>query len=242
MKKTDRRSNNEKILLIGDSVRLGYDIYVEEALKGVAKLYYPNENCMYAQHVLRFLDIWKGALKIDEDLDLIHWNTGLWDCLVMDNDGPLTPIDTYGQFIERICKRINYLFPNAKAIFATSTNTVESRYDNPKVAYRKNSITAEYNKVAVEIVKKYGHQVNDLFEATKDIDDSYFVDSSHPYTEKGTILLVERVLSSIKNSLDLDIGVDVTALVKGIQSKIDMTKDSVNIVGQLRDLKGELGI
>ena len=44
----------KKIVLIGDSIRMGYDKYVKEALDGVADVYYPGENCRFAQYTLRF--------------------------------------------------------------------------------------------------------------------------------------------------------------------------------------------
>ena len=37
----------KKILLLGDSIRLGYDNYVKESLKNVAEVYLPEENCAY---------------------------------------------------------------------------------------------------------------------------------------------------------------------------------------------------
>lgn len=49
----------KKIVLIGDSIRMGYDKYVKEALAGTAEVYYPSENCRYAQNVLRFAHDWK---------------------------------------------------------------------------------------------------------------------------------------------------------------------------------------
>jgi len=34
----------KKIVLIGDSIRLGYETYVKEALAGVAEVFSPKEN------------------------------------------------------------------------------------------------------------------------------------------------------------------------------------------------------
>ena len=42
----------KKIVLIGDSIRMGYDKYVKDALSGVAEVYYPEENCKFAEYVL----------------------------------------------------------------------------------------------------------------------------------------------------------------------------------------------
>ena len=43
----------KKIILIGDSIRIGYDKYVKDALKDKAEVFYPSENCRFAQYVLR---------------------------------------------------------------------------------------------------------------------------------------------------------------------------------------------
>ena len=125
---------------------------------------YPEENCRFAQYVLRYLTLWKEWLNLDEDLDLVHWNAGLWDTLVLCEDECLTPPDFYAYFIEKICKRIKVLFPKAKVIFATSTPIVEHRFG--KDAYRLNSDVKKYNEIAVEICKKHGFEIDDLYSVT----------------------------------------------------------------------------
>lgn len=70
----------KKVLLIGDSIRAGYDKYLKKALEDVAEVYYPSDNCRFAEYVLRHLHDWKQGLGLDE-VDLVHWNAGLWDTL-----------------------------------------------------------------------------------------------------------------------------------------------------------------
>ena len=115
----------KKVLLIGDSIRMGYDKYVKNYLADSCEVYYPKDNCRFAQYTLRHLSDWKSGFNGD-DLDLIHWNVGLWDTLEIYDDGCLTPPEFYAFFIEKICKRIKVLFPKAKVIFATSTPVIES--------------------------------------------------------------------------------------------------------------------
>ena len=45
----------KKIILIGDSIRLGYDKYVKDALEGVAEVYYPNDSARFSEYTLRYL-------------------------------------------------------------------------------------------------------------------------------------------------------------------------------------------
>ena len=110
----------KKIVLIGDSIRMGYDKYVKESLDGIAEVYYPEENCKFAEYVLRFIGEWKKRGEWPCDIDLVHWNAGLWDVLDVDGEGPLTSLDYYKEAIGRIDRRIRRIFPNAKIVFATS--------------------------------------------------------------------------------------------------------------------------
>ena len=73
----------KKIVLLGDSIREGYDKYVKYAFEGTAKVYYPKENCRFASYILRHLPDWKRDFGECDDVDLVHWNAGLWDDLVM---------------------------------------------------------------------------------------------------------------------------------------------------------------
>ena len=76
----------KKILLCGDSIKFGYQRYVMGALDGVAEVYALTESGRFAQHMLRWLHEWKEKEKIPTDIDLVHWNVGLWDVLrIMDS-------------------------------------------------------------------------------------------------------------------------------------------------------------
>ena len=191
----------KKILLIGDSIRQGYDKYVKYALKDVCEVYYPSDNCRFAEYVLRHLPDWKDQLSLGDDVDVVHWNAGLWDSLVWFEDGPLTPPDIYAYYIARICRLIQKIFPKAKVIFATSTPVLEERFLNPKRSYRKNSDIAQYNEIAAKIAKEHGFYVNDLYAVVKDVPKSYYSDMTHLYTPGGTQLLADAVLEAIGAAL-----------------------------------------
>ena len=115
----------KNIVLLGDSIRMGYDKYVKEALSDVANVYYPNDNCAFAVHTLRYAHEWKSKGGWPDDVDLVHWNAGLWDALELFGDEPLTSLSYYGEAIARIERRLRMLFPKAKFVFATSTPVLE---------------------------------------------------------------------------------------------------------------------
>ena len=192
----------KKIILIGDSIRQGYDKYVKEALKGIADVSYPGENCRFSTYILRNLIIWKRELEWGDDVDLVHWNAGLWDCLVMIDGEKLVPLEVYKENIDRICRQIKMLFPKAKMIFATSTPCIERLFAD-KDCKRKNFDTEIYNAAACEIVKKHGGEINDLYALLNEVPESYHSDLTHFYTKEATELITGRVLSVIENALDI---------------------------------------
>lgn len=192
----------KKVLLIGDSIRMGYDKYVKEALKGVAEVVYPHENCQFAQYVLRHLEPWKRQLELDETVDVVHWNAGLWDTLRNFDEDVLTPPEVYRGFINRCCKKIKLLFPNAKVIFATSTPVLEHKFS--KESYRLNKDVREFNRIAVEECLKYGFAIDDLYAVAEKFPEEYYSDCTHLRTEKGTRYMTEAVVKSILNALGID--------------------------------------
>lgn len=199
----------KKVILIGDSIRQGYDKFVKMALEGSAEVYFPQENCRFAQYVLRNFNEWVGQSKFGgANVDCVHWNAGLWDCLTMYEDGCLTPIEVYEQFMDRVCKRIKLICPNAKVIFATSTPVNEAGYKSPNTFMRYNSDIEKYNEVAVKVVKKYGFEVNDLYALLADKPLSYHSDMTHFYTREAAELITNAVVKKINEA----IGTESTAV------------------------------
>ncbi len=191
----------KKVFLIGDSIRMGYDKYIKEALAGTAEVFYPSENCKFAEYVLRFAHEWKKNLQIPEDVDLIHWNAGLWDVLELFGDEPLTSLSYYEEAIGRIDKRLRMLFPKAKMVFATSTN-VSEKMAHPDF-FRHNATIEKYNEAALRALQNTDTIINDLYSLTASVPDSYRSDWVHFYTPEGTELIGRRVLSVICDLLDI---------------------------------------
>jgi hypothetical protein len=191
----------KNILLIGDSIRMGYDKSVKRSLDGIATVYFPSENCRFASYVLRYLHEYKNLL-CGEDADVVYWNAGLWDCLRILEEDPHTPKDIYAYYIDRICFRINKIFPNAKVIFATSTRVISEQMS--KDFKRYNEEIKEYNDIAVAIVKKYGFDVDDLYALSATMPESAHSDAVHYYTAEGTEVFTNHVLECLAKALDLD--------------------------------------
>lgn len=193
----------KNVFLIGDSIRFGatkspgYGIYVKEKLHNVANVYAPDENCRFAQYTLRYLHNWASIIPNDE-IDVVHWNNGLWDVLRIYGDEPLTDIHYYGETLKRVHARIKLLFPNAKVIFALTTSVKEEWASKGFV--RNNSEIELYNQKAIEVLSPFHVAFNDLYSLTKEFDDALRCDWVH-YGEKGSEILADAVVEHILNAM-----------------------------------------
>ena len=194
----------KKIYLIGDSIRVGatgspgYGVYVAEKLAGEAEVYAPTANCAFCQHTFRYLHEW-AARAPKEEIDVVHWNNGLWDVLRLLGDDPFTDLDYYGVILARLYKRIRLLFPKAKIIFALSTS-VKEEWAN-KDFLRLNSDIETYNKKAIEVLAPLGVTFDDLYTVSCGFEDSLRSDWVH-FGEDGSRILADAVIKSIFEVLE----------------------------------------
>ena len=179
-----------KITLLGDSIRGQYQTRATELLGADYEVFYPNENCRFAKYTLRGLFDWKSKM---EGSRIVHWNNGLWDVLRLFGDEPLTDIETYGIMLKRVYKRIRFLFPNAKVIFALSTAVIEDMGNADFMRY--NSEIEQYNAKARDVMAELGVEVNDLYTVSADFDYSLHSDWVHFNTD-GSKILADKVIEA----------------------------------------------
>lgn len=189
----------KKIVLLGDSIRMGYDKYVKEALEDVAEVYYPKENCQFTLRLMRYIKGWKKDWP--EDIDLVHWNAGLWDILELDDEGPLTPIEFYEYNIGRIDRYLRKQFPGAKMVFATSTGVDEA--GNGPGHTRRNATIEAYNAAALRALADTDTVINDLNALSQNATPEWRSDRTHYSTPKGLEMLGGQVIETLCRELDI---------------------------------------
>ena len=192
----------KKIVLIGDSIRMGYDKYVKDTLANEAEVFYPKDNCRFAAYILRCVHEWKRDGNWGDDVDLVHWNAGLWDVIELFGDGPLTSLSYYGEAIARVDKRLRFLFPKAKIVFATSTNVNEEMRKND-FKQRHNATIQTYNAEALRVLSETDTVINDLYTLTASFPDTYRSDATHFYTPQATEAIGGQVVNVICDLLDI---------------------------------------
>ena len=191
----------KNLLLIGDSIRMGYDKSVEKSLEGRANVIIPSGSGRFTSFLLRYFHESLNGIN-GEDIDVIHWNAGLWDCLRMFGEEPHTPIEIYAYYMERLCLRIKKLCPNAKVIFATSTSVISERMSEDFKRYNEDVV--KYNEVAVDIVTRHGFEVNDLYAVSVTLPEEAHSDAVHYYTSMGTEAFTRQVLSAVAPALGIE--------------------------------------
>ena len=78
-------TNLPKVLIIGDSISLGYTPVVQDLLQGVAEVSHPNGNCQFTGNGLKNIQHWLGT----QHWAVIHFNFGIWDTHLLDTNGTM---------------------------------------------------------------------------------------------------------------------------------------------------------
>lgn len=151
-----------KVLILGDSISLGYTASVRKHLTGKAEVSRPNENCQHTGYGLTRIKTWLG----EEKWDVIHFNWGIWDTHMLDAQNRLVRDETKGelhirhtpkQYGENLTKLVEAMEKTgAKLIWASTTPIMSrdgARFDDIK----------KLNTVAEEIMKERKIAINDLY-------------------------------------------------------------------------------
>ncbi len=192
-------SEKKKVLLIGDSIRIGYCETVKDQLKEIADVYYPDDNCRCTQYIIIGLGEWRN-LCLAKEVEYIYFNAGHWDIAHWASDEKsLTSIGEYADNLKKIIRLMRNYFPNAKICYTTTTpmNPVHPFTSNP----RSNEEIRTYNEVGLRVAEEAGIQTDDLYSFTENWDESCFEDYCH-FTPTGFERLGRRVADRIKKEIE----------------------------------------
>lgn len=185
------------VLLIGDSIREGYCATVKDLLSDIADVYYPNENCRFAQYIISSLSSYVNLVPEPDKVEAVYWNCGHWDTAHFRNDDePLNAPEQYGRMVARIQKAFSREFKNARIIFATTTPMNPSGEQSVNPRYTDDII--KYNNIASDLVSELGGDIDDLFGLMKDKDSSWYADYCH-YTPEGFSFIGRHVADYLRN-------------------------------------------
>ncbi len=186
-----------RVVLVGDSIRIGYAPLVAKRLDGKAIVVSPQANGEDSGNVLRNLDEW----VIKEKPDVVHINAGLHDLKLKDKSYQVPLVD-YEKNLKTILERIQKE-TKAKVIFATTTPILDDLHAQRKAGFdRFEADVQKYNIAAVSVMKQAGVPINDLHKLVVNGGKEKLLggDGTH-YTPEGYERLAAAVTDSILRSL-----------------------------------------
>ena len=199
----DTVEENPKILIIGDSISIGYTPFVQKQLRGRADVYHNPGNAEHTGTGIENIEKWVG----DQQWDIIQFNWGLWDlCYRHPNskvygqrdkvNGKLThTVEEYATNLDSIICQIKAK-SKAKLIFVTTT------YVPDKEAGRFEQDVFRYNEAAKTIMKKHDILVNDIYKQSIAIHKKHGIgaDDVH-YSKRGYKKLAHLITDFLRREL-----------------------------------------
>ncbi len=183
-----------RVLLIGDSISMGYTVPVRELLAGKANLHRIPQNGGSTQTGLDNFDKWIGSAK----WDVIHFNWGLhdlkhWANNKMDNAAPpVAAVEVYEKNLRDLVARLKKT--GAKLIWANTTPVPEG------TAGRLAGDEKKYNEVAARVMKDAGVPTDDLHSAVV-ANPTWQREKNVHFTPEGSKALAEKVVAAITAQL-----------------------------------------
>ncbi len=190
-----------RVLLIGDSISIGYTLPVRDLLKGQANVHRPPTNCGPTTRGLEQIDAWLGESK----WDVIHFNWGLHDLKYLGATGQgladpkaagshqQVPPEKYARNLSKLVARLKET--GATLIWCSTTPVPEG------AAGRVVGDAAKYNQIAAKIMEEHDVAVDDLFTFVKPRMDKIMRPANVHFTPVGSQELAKQVVSTIRPAL-----------------------------------------
>lgn len=190
-----------RVLLIGDSISMGYTLPVRNALKGQANVHRPKVNCGPTTTGLKSIDTWLG----DSKWDVIHFNWGLHDLKYMGPNGEnpgdpsnpnchqQVPPDEYEKNLRELVERLEKT--GAKLIWRNTTPVPEGS------AGRVVSDSVKYNAIAAKIMQENEIPIHDLYAFVQPQQDKIMLPANVHFTKEGYDALAADVVAVIQKTL-----------------------------------------
>jgi GDSL-like Lipase/Acylhydrolase family len=196
------------VLIIGDSISIGYFFEVRKQLAGKANVFRPikdaksPENCSGTLHGVQNIDRWLKGQK----WDVIHFNFGLHDLKHVSKDDPSKPssnpedpvqasLEVYTKNMEEIVKKLKAT--GATLIYATTTPVVPG-CTSP---LREPESPGKYNEAALKIMTQNKIAVNDLYTFCLPQLDKIQLPKNVHFKDEGSTLLAKEVAQKITDAL-----------------------------------------
>jgi lysophospholipase L1-like esterase len=187
----------KNVLIIGDSISIGYTPFVAKALAPDILVTHNPGNGGSTRRGVDSLDVW---LK-NKQWDMITFNFGLHDMLYRDAQNKNDAINgkvavSLDEYRNNLVSIVNRLKKSTKVLLFVNTTVVPENSSGRKV-----EDPARYNEVAREVMKNNNIPVIDLYSASQVIHPKTSKPGNVHYSPEGYELLAAELVKSIKEVL-----------------------------------------
>ena len=181
-----------RVLLIGDSISIGYTMPVRALLADEANVHRIPVNGQSSDFGLKHIDAWLG----EGPGEVIHFNWGSWDTHILETGAHRNSLEAYAAALRTLVDKMKAT--NARLIFATTTPF--GRDKDGKLSIRRADVP-RYNAVATEVMASAGVPINDLYAlALPRLQELQDEDGVH-FTPEGSQALAAQVAGKIREAL-----------------------------------------
>ncbi|AMY08551.1 GDSL-like Lipase/Acylhydrolase [Luteitalea pratensis] len=181
-----------RVLLIGDSISIGYTLTTRALLQGKANVHRIPVNGGPTINGLENVDQWLGVGK----WHVIHFNWGLHDVKVMDDGKHQVSIEKYEKNLAELVERLKRT--GATLIWASTTPVPDAEVTPP----RRNRDVIAYNLAANRVMAQNGITIDDLYAVALPRLHEIQRPANVHYTDAGYEVLAARVAASVRAALD----------------------------------------
>lgn len=184
-----------RVLLIGDSISIGYTLQVRALLKGKANVHRIPVNGGATEVGLANMKEWLG----DKKWDVIHFNFGLHDAKYANATEQRASREVYLEHLQKLVDQMKA--GGAKLIFATTTPIPEKLMHGKATGNRVFDSIPERNALAIELMKKNGVAIDDLYAVVLPVQEKIGRPGDVHFNPEGYEVLAKAVVESIEPQL-----------------------------------------
>jgi lysophospholipase L1-like esterase len=181
-----------RVLLIGDSISIGYTMDVRAHLKGKANVHRIPQNGGATDIGLEKMKEWLG----DGKWDVIHFNFGLHDAKYSSETTLRATREQYADHLRKLVAQMKAT--GAKLVFATTTPVPKGGVLSPT---RKFDSIPERNKVAVQVMQENGVAIDDLYSVILPVREKVGRENDVHFAPEGYAILGRAVAESVLGQL-----------------------------------------
>lgn len=190
-----------RVLLIGDSISIGYTLPVRKLLTGKVNVHRVPTNARHTGIGLENINEWLG----DGNWDVIHFNWGLHDLCYRSTNAKTPGRDkingrldlTFEEYQQNLGKLVKILKATGAELVWASTTPVP---DGETGRFKGDEI--KYNKAAEKIMKENGVTINDLYAlAMPKLSRIQLPNGNVHFTNEGSGYLAKQVSANILKAL-----------------------------------------